>query len=183
MDFTAILTLKEKPEKVWEDAKQGKEKSAAFSPACLDYFMVIVRQRGGSYTLPEQQLGGASLSQQYTVTGNAVLIKSEKGWQLVDEIRGISFEPIGGKTSSTSAVAPAEPVAPRESAQAEVSVAPESCLDERMREWDKKRADEIEQLAAEAKARGEEVQVSVGMEDALRTEAMTRYTAECQQQQ
>jgi hypothetical protein len=180
VDFSAVLTLRDRPEEVWKDAKQELKGSLEFSTTCADLFVSLIRQPGGSYPIPDQQLAGATLSEQYKVTGHAILVKSEKGWQLVDEIR-TSFEPISGHTPSSGTAARAEPVPPQVTAQAEVLGTPEQCLDKRMSVWDKNRADEIEQLAAEANVRGEEVQVSAGMEDALRTEALMRYTAECQQ--
>ncbi|MGF6182735.1 hypothetical protein ABIB42_003771 [Massilia sp. UYP32] len=91
VDFTAMLTLKDSPEKAWEDSTQPR--SVASTQACNIYWVVLLN-KGGAVAIPEPRLPGLSLSKQYKVAGSAVMVKSEKGWQLAQEIGGLTFEPI-----------------------------------------------------------------------------------------
>ncbi|MEM8515420.1 hypothetical protein RCH14_004781 [Massilia sp. MP_M2] len=91
IDFTATLTLKENPVKLWEDAKRAS--AIAWTPACNIYWAVLIQQ-GGTVPIPEPRVPGFSMSEKYSVSGYAVLVKSENGWQLAQEIRGLSFTPI-----------------------------------------------------------------------------------------
>jgi hypothetical protein len=182
VDFTAILTLKDSPSKAWADA--GQPGSVASMPVCNMYWIALL-QKGGSFVIPEPRLGGLSLSEQYKVTGYAVMVKSENGWRLAKEISGLSFDPIPGNFSQPSAETGAQPQAAtteEASNTADPSSQAASCVDAKMRDWDKQHAEDIERAAKDAKARGEEIHVSAGMEDAMRNEALTRYVAECQGQ-
>jgi hypothetical protein len=182
VDFAATLTFNDSPEKVWEDSK--RDRSIASTPACNVYFIVLIQQPGGSYALPERQVAGATLSQQYKVAGYATLVKSEKGWQIIDEIRGLSFEPVADGRQRSAQVVPANAAAePQPTSSTNTQDQPLSCVDERMRDWDKKRMEEIDRYASDAQARGEEVRVSAGSEELIRSEALAQYTAECERSQ
>jgi len=86
-----MLTLKDSPEKAWEDSTQTK--SLASTRACNIYWVVLLN-KGGAVAIPEPRLPGLSLSKQYRIAGSAVMVKSEKGWQLAQEIGGLTFDPV-----------------------------------------------------------------------------------------
>lgn len=89
--FSARLTFKASPAEVWEDSKRPE--SLASTPACNPILLALIQQPGGSFAIPEPRLGGATLSKQYEVSGSAVVVKSEQGWRLIDELKYSAFEP------------------------------------------------------------------------------------------
>lgn len=91
VDFSAKLTFKASPAEVWEDSKRPG--SLASTPVCNAIFRALLLQSGGSFAIPEPQLKGATLSKQYEVRGSAVVVKSEQGWRLIDELKDLAFEP------------------------------------------------------------------------------------------
>lgn len=92
VDFTAMLTLKDSPEKAWEDATQPR--SIASTQASCNMYWVVLLRTGGAVAIPEPRLPGLSLSKQYKVAGSALMVKSERGWQLAQDIGGLTFEPV-----------------------------------------------------------------------------------------
>jgi hypothetical protein len=91
IDFSAKLTFKASPAEIWEEFKRPE--SLASTPACNAILIALIQQPGGSFAIPEPKLRGATLSKQYAVRGSAVVVKSEQGWRLIDELKDLAFEP------------------------------------------------------------------------------------------
>lgn len=175
VDFSATLTMKNTPRETLRKLHENER-----DPRFMSCHMVI-----GHLARPD-----LSLWKQYGVTGAGEFVKSEKGWRLLGELGQYEFMPTPGQSESQRAVLrpvepnPAPPVHVPPVAQAAVEQAPSEpalspCVAAKMTEYDKQRSKEIDELGRDARARGEEVQISAGPEEFMRHEALDKATADC----
>lgn len=175
VDFSATLTMKNTPRETLQKLHENE-----YDPRFMSCHIFIAH-------LARPDL---SLWKQYGVTGAGEFVKSEKGWRLLGELGQYEFMPTHGQAESQRAVlrpvdsnpAPPEQVPPvaqaaTEPAPSELALSP--CVAAKMTEYDKQRSKEIDELGREARARGEEVQISAGPEEFMRQEALGKATADC----
>lgn len=178
VDFSSKLTLKATPEEALRRyVEHGKE--AAYL-GC--HFIIAQLSNPGNPTL---------LSKSYEVSGAGEMVKSESGWRLTGELFQLAFvpdanavAPIREEPNSLESASPAVSARPLAINEDEVKGVSAStnlspCVEAKLVAWEKKRSDELDHAADAARANGEELRSSAGMEELMRQDALAAATSEC----
>lgn len=185
VDFAAKLTLKAPPMQALRLLHQHQAEPAYL--ICHSFTPYLMTLNGRVPTM----------SSQYEITGAADLVKSEKGWRLKGALHDYTFAPNSTSvelipTVDKLSIAPlAEPenVPPTTATR---MTAPESmpppvtlppCVNSKMVAWQKQRDKDMDDAAAAARAKGEELKTSAGNEALMEKDALDDATAACQGQQ
>lgn len=173
-DFSAKLTIKGTPEAALQK----------FNAHLMDPNWVGCHRFLGRLTMRY-----GALWKTYDVSGAGQFVKSEKGWRLLGELGQYDFVPTKGQAESESAIVrplgyERQATATTLPAQKPVEPAPpepalSSCAAAKMKAFDEGRSKEIDAMGKEARAKGEELQISAGPEELMRQEALDKANADC----